>query len=473
MVNTKLFRLLETFSKKERNDFHDFLRSPFHNRDEELLALYEVLMPALDAKDALLTEKEVFARAFPGHPYHFPHMRNLKHALLKQSRAFLAHRRLQQDTLQQDLYLVIDARERMEGDGFQKEWNRMEKSLEQTELSRQIPDQLLLRYRMGIEQAISRARNGARSADSFLMETIQRLDDFYLLQKLRLACAWLNQLDIVATDAALSGPKLDAFWEVKEPLRPTMRDLYWCVYQMLLHPGQDQHWFTLVHLLFQENAGLPGSIFQELFTYATNRCIQRIKAGDLQAKGHYLDLLKKVMTHPDAVKPWVQSRWHRKNMVQFAAKEGDFGFAAQIAHDEVHLLPEIDHTYNQAVIYFFQGLLGEAMRLFQKVVDEPKDSFYELDAKVFLLLIYYVLADSRMESLNDSFRMSIRRNGDVSEGHKQRFASFQRFFARLIKHPFSDGKKVESFKAKVANKEARHKHDWVFHWFDTLRKQKK
>ncbi|MBK7410427.1 MAG: hypothetical protein IPJ40_21615 [Saprospirales bacterium] len=65
MKNGKLFQLLRTLSVAERQQFRDFLHSPFHNKREDCQRLWAALE---GMKEGQLPEKKNFSGDIPQKP---------------------------------------------------------------------------------------------------------------------------------------------------------------------------------------------------------------------------------------------------------------------------------------------------------------------------------------------------------------------------------------------------------------------
>lgn len=78
MKNTKLIKLLKTFSDADVKKFRDFVKSPFYNKNKSVIKLNEVLLkyyPGFDSKT--LTEEKVFAKIFGDEKYDYFKLKNV------------------------------------------------------------------------------------------------------------------------------------------------------------------------------------------------------------------------------------------------------------------------------------------------------------------------------------------------------------------------------------------------------------
>ena len=66
MENSKLISILRCLNSKQIKQFADFVRSPYFNKKEEVVKLYETLSRYYPQFDAAAVDKErIFAATFP------------------------------------------------------------------------------------------------------------------------------------------------------------------------------------------------------------------------------------------------------------------------------------------------------------------------------------------------------------------------------------------------------------------------
>lgn len=90
MNNTKLVKLLKTFSKKEINRFGDFVNSPFYNKNQNVIRLCDTVMdyyPEFNSAD--FTEEIIFSKLFAGEKFSYFKIKNIISDLYQLSISFL------------------------------------------------------------------------------------------------------------------------------------------------------------------------------------------------------------------------------------------------------------------------------------------------------------------------------------------------------------------------------------------------
>src|SRR5260370_5344844 len=107
MLKSKFIDILKTFSPKEFKQFRDFIHSPFHNSNKNVIKLYEIIRKYTPKFDSSSIEKEkLFRKLYPGKKYNDTVMRILLSDLLRLGEEFLIQRRSRQNPFAENLFLL-------------------------------------------------------------------------------------------------------------------------------------------------------------------------------------------------------------------------------------------------------------------------------------------------------------------------------------------------------------------------------
>lgn len=91
MQNTKLFNLLNSFSKEELKEFTKFINSPFHNSNKKIIELFIFLKKYLNTPGSTIPElKDIYPKIYPGKEYNSFILRNLLSNMVKLVEEFIA-----------------------------------------------------------------------------------------------------------------------------------------------------------------------------------------------------------------------------------------------------------------------------------------------------------------------------------------------------------------------------------------------
>lgn len=107
MISKKLTGLLGALKADEIKRLGDFLRSPYHNKQQFVIRLFEELMPYYPQFPAAMPGKEeIFRKLYPSKSYSDSRMRNLLSDLLGLTEKFLSIEKLEYDKVSKQVYLL-------------------------------------------------------------------------------------------------------------------------------------------------------------------------------------------------------------------------------------------------------------------------------------------------------------------------------------------------------------------------------
>ena len=99
MRKTKIYKIISTFSDKEKKDFERFVRSPYYSKSREyspiLKALYVINKKISINKE--ITYKDFFTKVYPGKKYSNKTLRNRLNELTTLSKKFIMEKTLTSD----------------------------------------------------------------------------------------------------------------------------------------------------------------------------------------------------------------------------------------------------------------------------------------------------------------------------------------------------------------------------------------
>lgn len=127
MKNTRLIKLLSTFSKNEMKEFSDYVESPFFNKNKNVVNLYNEISsfyPEFDSKK--LTEEKLFAKLFKGEKYDYFKLKNIISDLYKLGMDYLklGQRNI---TIENEIHFIMELRGRRLMSLYESEYKKLEK----------------------------------------------------------------------------------------------------------------------------------------------------------------------------------------------------------------------------------------------------------------------------------------------------------------------------------------------------------
>src|SRR6185312_15616945 len=109
MYNGKLFLCLDTLSKPEKNQFRDFVRSPFFNKNEDTIRFWDIISGDEEKK---LSKEQVFKELFHGAKYDARRITDQVYYLTRLVEQFLSYQKFSADPTLQNINLLSECLDR-------------------------------------------------------------------------------------------------------------------------------------------------------------------------------------------------------------------------------------------------------------------------------------------------------------------------------------------------------------------------
>lgn len=448
MSSLKIYDFLSRLDGREQRQFKKFCFSPYFNETEEIKPLLHLLC----SQDVFPDNRAIHDCLYPGEVFKDLRIRHLLSHLQKLGERFLAIRQFEKRPLLRQTLLL----EALRGLNLEKHYrHQLRKAQTLRSKQSQDPDLYLSFHLLEKEQNAWLEQAGARSLFSNLQATSDTLDAYYILSKLKYACTFLNNRNIVDFD--LNNRLLSeilALLEKEDFSSVTAIPLYTQVYKMLLQPEEEQHFYQLKELLDQHDAAFSAGEARDLYALAQNYCIGRINRGRGEFLRELFELYRRVLERKIIFREGWLPPSDLKNIVVVGLRLEEYDWVEKFI-EKYHkkITPDFRenaYTYNLAKLYFYRKEYSRVLRLLREV--EYEDLFYNLDSKTMLLKIYFEWEEvEALDSLARSFLLYLQRNKTIAEKHKRTYIHLVRFVRKLSRLRPGDqvswqnlGNKIES-----------------------------
>lgn len=451
MEKTKLFYALSSLDQRQRQDFTDFISSPFFNKRADVVRLWEVLR--LHGIREGETSEALFEKVFPGEKYNSDQFNKLKTRLLNQFYAFLSHARLKDDPSLELLLQVKALNEQKNSALIQARIRKAERMLEKREA--QDAEHFFLQMELEFEKNIQLHDRPRRPEKTNTHAIAQNLEHGFLAQAFKLNYALQNENKILGMDHEWDfiRENWSRLVEREAEFPPLVR-----LYLHLNGLFQDEHprHFNCLHELLRTHAeSISHRELQSIYTGALNYCARKMNCGFHSYEAEYFKLASEMIVLGILVgASGSLSPWMFKNITTVAVRLGEFDWAKEFIETHARHIDPVKRkaaiAYNMGLYYFYTEDFESAQRELHRLLQFGEDIFYHLDGRAFLLRTYYHTGDAQaMESLLHSFRMYINRNKQISKTHKENYLTFIKFFRRLINTPSRDRKRIGKLREDV------------------------
>ncbi len=451
MADNKLIELIQSLSAVEKRECAAFLKSPYHNRREDVLALWIRCTGEIKSRRANTIDPE---------PENSAQQRHLQSLLLQQIETFLAQRAYEQLPLLSDLHLAPVYRQK----GMVKHLDHVFRRAE--ERLAKIPSDTThyhLLYQLEWEKYVA-TQLQTRSRDNNLAAVHQALDIYLIGSKLRLACLMESHRAVfnIAYDTTFL-PALLAFLPASDFCRVPIIALYYHCYQSLTS-GQEEEFRAFRRELEDQNATLPTEERRTFLLLALNYCIRQLNAGEVRYIREIYDLYRVGLDTGVLLENGKLSRFAYKNIVYAGLRVLAFDWVEEfIFRYEPHLEEKhraANRDYNLAKLYFTKKDYRRAMPLLAQVGES--DLLLNLDSRIMLLKMYYETGEwDALDALMASFRILLLRKKKVIGYHHVHYLNTLRYIQKLSRVNLNDKADVAAFRAEVEANKAVIEKDWL------------
>ena len=431
MKNSIIIHFYKNLTRKELEQFTDFIESPFFNKNEDVKSLHyylHALYPVFNEKQ--LINEDIFRQIFDAKNYSYRKLKyvfDLFTSLIEQFFMVLGTRN---NNVMKHLFLLEYVLENNDS-LFIHNLNKIKRRVNHKNYN--YAQMTYIKYKMfELEYNYYLMKADRKRSMPALKTSVENLDKFFSSERLQASYAMMNKekirnekfsYDLIERLLPYIGKSQDKYLEY-------LYNLYF-----LKKHVNDEEYYEKTKLSL-ETAQMPLSDLQEGYSILKNYCIEKIKQGNTT----YLLELHKI--HINTIKNKVIfdnnqiSEWTYKNIVTVGLRLKEYAWTEEFANNYKEYLPkksaENAYTYNMANINYAQGRFDEAQSFLLNV--KFKDVVYATDSAFLLLKIYYE-TDSleNLEQQLDTFRLMVQRNRKMSTLDKQAYLSLIRFTRHLVK----------------------------------------
>ena len=454
MFQNKSIVILKTFTPQEIRQFDEYLRSPFFNKSQVIVQVYDIIKgmyPAFDNQN--LERTQLFKLLYGDETFDEQKLRYLMTDLTKHIEEYLCYKAIGDEQLFKFHLLLYTYRQKKLEKPFFSTLKIAEKVLED-QPRRDVSHAF---YEYLIEEDKYRFASDKREhlQQSNLQKVVDNLDKYFILNKMRYCAEIINNKNVVAINY-----RLFLYEEIMNHLRNNPLDhvpaakIYYNIILTLTEPENKQHYLNLLNLL-QNHQGLfsKDEVF-DMYVYAKNYCIRKINHGDTEYIRELFELYKIILKNGIIFKEGYLSQFDYKNIVYLGLRVDEFEWVKNfiIKYSE-NLDPQFRnnaYTYNLAYYYFFQKNYDEVLTLLRSV--EFTDFYYHLDSKSLLLKTYYELEETEaLFSLIEAFKVYIKRNTLIPPYQKTIYSNLIRFVTKLYKWKLNPKNNLKELITEVEN----------------------
>lgn len=431
MSKPKLLLAYAALNERERQQFGEFVRSPFHNTREKLVRLVLVLEEMHATEEPADWDKEMaYTRIFDQSGFHELQLNNVVSDLFQLLETFLAWQQFSKQEGLRDVYMM----EYLLSTSMIEQADKViRKKLEQPEADAYI------RYRINLLADQFFFQRSRKNENTWLLAGQESLELHFLSNQLRIWCELVSRSNILSLQ--YDEERFLAFEQYLQTQMPKYGDYHTIsIYTPILQWLRDQEndsWFDgFQEKLFAHIQEFPDQEAKDIIAYVQNYCVKRINQGKSEFLRAWLDIARFVLPLQYLHEGQYISQWTFKNIVTTGVRLKEFEWTETFVHTHYEQLPpemrDNAYQYNLAVLYYEQQQYSRAMQLLNRV--HFTDPNYYLDAKTILLKIYYDQnAFEALLSLHDTVKIYLLRDKLLSRSQQMLYKNLFAFTLKLYK----------------------------------------
>lgn len=445
MPSNKLITILKTFDNQDWRDFSRYVRSPFFNRNDRLVAFVDLLRKSSSDFDALTKEKVFYTLYEKGTAYEEQKVYDHVAFLMRLLESFLAYQEFQEDPNFESRYLLKSFVKRNLPDHFEKHFSKQKRK--QSKSPHRNPDYNLSRF--FIEREANRLAIMMHKPEyvEITDRLVDHLDNFFIASRLEYACnrlvyqkIWNFRPDDIFLDDILVFLKGPGTHFLDSPNIAA----YFHIYNMLGEKADTEiHYRSLKAILSEQSEAFTKEENYTLYGYAQNYVTSQLNAG----KSEYLEEIFRIYQEMLEKKAFLFNGYldagMYKNIATVGLRLGQHDWIQGFLDDYRGFLHPSHQNpayhYNVAALYYSRKEYSKALR--ELLMTDLIDVYYHLNVRQMQLKIYLEQEENEaLNSLIDAFSSYLKRNKQISDSKKEGFSNLVRFIrksARLRQRSFT------------------------------------
>lgn len=465
MRDTKLYKALVQLSGHELNRLFRFVVSPYFNRNESIIKLFEWIREDLKSEESTPISKEELWRICYGSAEEFQdgRFRKLQSDLLKLVEEYYAQEIFESNPIYKAKYLLEAINEKK----LQPLKTSALKTAKILIESQELRPAAFYYYQYEIEQStfdLNRTQS-ERSSKSNIEDIAQNLDRFYLAEKLRYYCTILNHQNVAALDYKLLFideiiKHVEAHgYEDVPPIR-----VYYQILQTYKFPENRKHYDELREHIRKYIHNFPESQIREILDATFNYCILKSNSGELEFVRELFSIYVESLENKLLLVKGQIDPFSFKNIVTAGLRLNEFDWVENFIYEYSLSLDEKFRdnaiTFNLAQLYFYKKDYQNVISQLSQV--EYDDITYNLNSKTLLMASYYELDElEALGSLLDTFRIYLSRNKEIPPTRRKHYQNTISIVRRLSKIVPGDIKEIEKLKKDIENTQGIVSKNWI------------
>jgi|GEM_PF-3584699 len=481
MINTNLLEIIRTFSADEMKKFEEMIRSPYFNKNNPLIKLFEQIKkqyPKL--KSVNLKKEDIYLKMFPDKKYNYGSMKNIIYDLQKLCEKFIVIQEMTLDEFDVNRYLINGLRNKKLTNLYEKKLKELDISLKGKEF---IDDKYFLKMYLQNEIKQNVIFDNSKS-NIHIKENIRTpyfeqhivssayIKKYYLLDTLRTFNFIITNKNILDLKSVIKN--CDEFInENKDNFNEQTLDIEYRFLKLNLGRITDKEFLYLKLLTIKELYEMKANenVIYAYSVYLLNYC--RVKNHtDNQYITHAFDIVKSIVANDNCdTDHGYMNLILARNIILISTQLNEFHWCdnfLKLQMKRIHpdYRDSIMNFYN-ANKYFYEGKFGKSLEHLAGMNND--DIFNKNYIKELTILNYYELKyfDLLNEQI-DSYKKFIINNEMFPDSYKVRTKKFVDYLYKLFKAASEKKKDLHLLRKDINNEEGLLYKTWLIEKLNEL-----
>lgn len=451
MQNTKLYNLLNSFSKDELKEFTKFINSPFHNSNKKIIEVFSFLKKYLNTPGSNIPElKVIYLKIYPGKVYNSFIIRNLLSNMVKLIEEFIAVSNFKNDPKLKEKKLLESFRTSSHNILYEKRIEDIMKKLGKNKIKDEKyfleMHDILFERRTFEEQKI---QPGKRQQ---IYDSINDEANFLILFFVTLMLK--KYFSILNYKRSINFSHNIHLYQDIMKILDTNRNLHkenlllevlYSFLKLYETNNDNKLYFKLKSLVLKNRKLIPPDDYKDFGIELYNYAKSRRASNDAEFKTETYELLKQLVKEDVFLEEKYMTAHSYINIAASAFFEKDFQWAESFIEDYKNkVFPkqrDNAYNYNLSVLNYLRANestdISVKNKLYNKSIDiiskvKSEDFYYMVRIKKHLIKIYYVLEE--FENLDNTlltFKQYLNQNDKMSNEFKEMNFTFISYINKL------------------------------------------
>ncbi len=470
MIKSTIIEQLKTYTPKEIREFGEYVHSPFFNKNQSVIKLFDYIRKHYpDFEEKKIKKEYVFGKIFPKVEYNDGFMRTVIFNLTSLADDYLAHKRFKQNYFVEKWYLLYELNERMLDKQIEK--NMKELSKEFSKVNVHEADYFYNKFVIEYEYFYYLNRLNLDKIEKFINNSdienmFNHLTYFYLLRAIKHYDYYINAKDIYNINF-----KTEIFEDIIKNLKPEAYEeipvisLYYNVLMLHLREEDASYFFKVKKQIEDIEKYINKYETADTYINLENYCKKKIRKGNKAFLNELFDILKiEIEKELFSIHGFMSAKFYRCS-VDTALRLKEFEWTQEFMKKYRSKLPsaaaENTYNYSLALYEFASGNFTGSLEVLSKV---KYDAVYQkTELRCLTAQLYYELQmEESLYAHLDSFRHCLSNDRLLAEDRKIYFINF----IKLLKSLANSREKIEKsdteyLKKAISEEEMLYNKEWL------------